>query len=389
MARTMNFSPYDAQQQEIDQKRLYAEALRQQGMEAPQGQMAGRIYVGPSWTQGLAQMLKAYGGRKGVDMANEEGKALAGERQAKLAEALKGYGAGGDPTALLDNPDTAMMGAQAIGSERAATRAHELALERQAARLKQQAVSTLNAEEVKAAGLPDGAVVQRDANGKLSVVNDPSKNLTYEQRLALRQAGAMNINNFGQPVAGVDAQGNPVFFQTDKAGNTQVVPGVAPPPKSSLTGKDLATANAKIQAAQNLKRQIAEARERFGQIKGTLAAGPVTGLNPFSEPGQQFDASIDALRSTVTALTRTPGVGAMSDFETRLDQSKIPSRGKYESVTAQQLEELEALADGIINGYSGMVGQEPVAPMAPGAGATGSWEEGKPKKGGAVRWGDL
>lgn len=384
-----NFSPYDARQQELDQQRAYAEALRQQGLEAPQGQMAGRVFVGPSWTQGLAQMLKAYGGRKGVEMANEKSQSLAKERAQAMADALKGYGAGGDPAALLENPDTAMMGAQAIGSERAATRQHELAMERQAARLKQNAVSTLNPDEVKAAGFPAGAVVQRDVNGKLTVVNDPSKNLTYEQRLALRQAGAMNINNFGQPVAGVDAQGNPVFFQTDKAGNSQVVPGVAPPPKSTLSSKDAATARGKIQAAENLKRQIAEARDRFGQIQGTLAAGPITGLNPFSEPGQRFDASIDALRSTVTALTRTPGVGAMSDFETRLDQSKIPSRGKYESVTAQQLDELEALADGIINGYSGMVGQEPVAPMAPGAGATGTWDDEKPKKSGAVKWGDL
>ena len=186
---------------------------------------------------------------------------------------------------------------------------------------------------------------------------------------ANKASGASSVNTYGSPVAGVGADGKPVFFQTNKDGQVSVVPDVAPPPKATLTGKDLAAVNGKIQAAQNLKRQLADARARFAQIKGTLAAGPITGMNPFSEQGQQFDASIDALRSTVTALTRTPGVGAMSDYETRLDQAKIPTRGKYESTTEQQLQELETFADNIIQGYSDMAGTPPAR-----AGASGSWD---------------
>jgi hypothetical protein len=41
-------------------------------------------------------------------------------------------------------------------------------------------------------------------------------------------------------------------------------------------------------------------------------------------------------------LTRVPGIGAMSDFETRLDQAKFPTRNNYESVGEQQLQALEA-----------------------------------------------
>lgn len=110
---TMNFSPYDAQQQEINRRAQYAEALRAQGMEAPQGGMAGRVYVGPSWTQGLAQMLKAYGGAKGVRMAEDESRALATERSQRLAEALKG----GDVESLMQNPDTAAYGIQLRGQQ--------------------------------------------------------------------------------------------------------------------------------------------------------------------------------------------------------------------------------------------------------------------------------
>lgn len=117
---TMNFSPYDAEQRELDRRAQYAELLRQQGMEAPQGGMAGRIYVGPSWTQGLAQMLKAYGGGKGVRMADEQSRELAAQRHKEIADALRGYGAGGDAVKLLESPDTAAFGMQAMGQERQA-----------------------------------------------------------------------------------------------------------------------------------------------------------------------------------------------------------------------------------------------------------------------------
>lgn len=135
----MNFSPYDAQQREIDRRAQYAQALMQQGMDAPQGGMAGRIFVGPSWTQGLAQMLKAYGGRKGVEQAENKSVSLANERQQAMVEALKNFGS--NPEALLENPDTASLGIGAIQhrddmTARTAERAEDRAFrEQQAAAL--------------------------------------------------------------------------------------------------------------------------------------------------------------------------------------------------------------------------------------------------------------
>jgi hypothetical protein len=47
-------------------------------------------------------------------------------------------------------------------------------------------------------------------------------------------APPVSIQNYGSPVAGVDAQGNPVFFQPSKAGGQpSIVPGIAPPPPPS------------------------------------------------------------------------------------------------------------------------------------------------------------
>lgn len=80
------FAPgFDEQveQQNIEQQRKMAQALMQQSQEAlPNGQMVGNHFVPTAPTQGLAQMLKAYYGRKDLTEASD--------RQKALAEAVKG-----------------------------------------------------------------------------------------------------------------------------------------------------------------------------------------------------------------------------------------------------------------------------------------------------------
>lgn len=172
---------------------------------------------------------------------------------------------------------------------------------------------------------------------------------------------------YGTPMEAVDSSGNRVFIQPDKAGGEpRVLPNFTPPTKQTLTGKDAQTAQGKIMAAENLLRQIAIAREKFKAASESFGStGVVGGRNPLDRPGQAFDASIDALRSSVSALTRVPGVGAMSDYETRLDQSKIPNRAQYDDVTIQKLDELEALAKGIQMGYGDMLGTNEAANAGP------------------------
>lgn len=68
--------------QNIERNRKYAELMRQQSEQSPQGSMVSGYYVAPSFTQGLAQMLKAYQGGKGVREADA--------RQKALAEAVRG-----------------------------------------------------------------------------------------------------------------------------------------------------------------------------------------------------------------------------------------------------------------------------------------------------------
>lgn len=208
-----------------------------------------------------------------------------------------------------------------------------------------------------------------DAAGK----TEPYAPDVAAQRLAEKQAGATQVSTYGSPVAAVDrATGESVLIQPDnRGGDPRVLRDVAPAPKAQLTtAKDVNTAKGKIMAAENLKRQIAIARQKFALAsKDTATTGIVGGYNPLSESGQSFDASIDALRGSVTALTRVPGIGSMSDWEGRIDQAKLPKRSQYDKVTAQKLDELDALADGVISGYSDMLGpqqaQQPAQPTQP------------------------
>ena len=113
-----------------------------------------------------------------------------------------------------------------------------------------------------------------------------------------------------------------------------------------------------VKVARN---QLNEAKRRYEALKDTFSAGPGGQFIP-TPAGKAFDAAINSMRGSITALTRVPGVGAMSDYETRLDQSKFPDRGQYEEVGAQQLAALEQLLDTIEQGYSEILGGRAPAP---------------------------
>lgn len=125
---------------------------------------------------------------------------------------------------------------------------------------------------------------------------------------------------------------------------------------STLSQKDATAAKQKLMTVQLARQQLNAIRQRFGNIRDGVSAGPLgQGYLP-TEGGKAFDAAVDQMRSTLTALTRTPGVGAMSDYETRLDQAKFPSRQNYESVTQQQIDAIDNQLNLIENGYKNLLG---------------------------------
>jgi ribosomal protein S13 len=127
---------------------------------------------------------------------------------------------------------------------------------------------------------------------------------------------------------------------------------------SSLSQKDAATAKQKLVTINLARQQLQNIQQRFNEIKGSLVAG-AGGQGKLPTPkGQAFDRAVDQMRSTLTALTKVPGIGAMSDYETRLDQAKFPNRSDYENVTQQQIDDLKMLVQTMEEGYKGLLNGE-------------------------------
>lgn len=130
---------------------------------------------------------------------------------------------------------------------------------------------------------------------------------------------------------------------------------------ANLSQKDATTAKQKLVTVQLAKQQLERIRARFEKLKGSMAAGAFGQGRLPTEAGKSFDAAVDQMRSTLTALTRTPGVGAMSDYETKLDQAKFPARTNYESVTEEQIQAIDDQLTLIDRGYRGLLeGSGPV-----------------------------
>lgn len=66
-------------------------------------------------------------------------------------------------------------------------------------------------------------------------VSQGFKGTLLDYQLKLKRAGAPNTSvSYGAPVAGVDSNGNPVFFQPDKGGGAPaIIPGVKPQPRET------------------------------------------------------------------------------------------------------------------------------------------------------------
>lgn len=79
----------------IDQQQLLAEQLRkyqaQSQTQAPQGRMAGRVYVAPNPLEYLAAGLRGVGGMRGEQQTQQAMTDLQSKRQAAMVEQLRGF----------------------------------------------------------------------------------------------------------------------------------------------------------------------------------------------------------------------------------------------------------------------------------------------------------
>lgn len=73
---------------EMKRRQAQVDALRKGSMTSPEGQMVGKQYVAPSWTQNLAQLGQGYAAMKGQQGVDEKLQGM-NTKQAQLLEEMK------------------------------------------------------------------------------------------------------------------------------------------------------------------------------------------------------------------------------------------------------------------------------------------------------------
>lgn len=151
--------------------------------------------------------------------------------------------------------------------------------------------------------------------------------------------------------------------------------GQTPYTKPAVSPKDINTAKQKLINISAAEKALALVEQKAAALQNSFQAGPGSSYFTFGENGANFDAAVNSMRDLIQSVTRVPGVGSMSDFETRLSQAKMPSRNGYESTMQQQIQSLKDLLLGIRQGYEGLLSDTTPdqavnpAPIAVGASA--------------------
>lgn len=84
------FDPFTEQILGLREQQALAQKLRDQGLQAPEGQTVSGVYVAPAKTQYLAQALKSYLGGQDVEAAKQGIQDLMAQRQKENADFLAG-----------------------------------------------------------------------------------------------------------------------------------------------------------------------------------------------------------------------------------------------------------------------------------------------------------
>ena len=207
--------------------------------------------------------------------------------------------------------------------------------------------------------MQQAALADIQAGGTAQNVQLPPRNVGPQQF-----GGGQQLRSAPKPRAPSDLDRR--LAMADQLGATpeekrrMVIGGESGRDAQRISAKDATTARQKITQIRAARQQINSARQAFQKLRGTFSAGLGGQYLPTPE-GQAFDRAIANLAPLITAVTRVPGVGAMSDYESRLQNAALPSRGTYEDVTVQQFQDLENLLNTVEGGYNDLLsgGQAP------------------------------
>ena len=151
--------------------------------------------------------------------------------------------------------------------------------------------------------------------------------------------------------------------------------GPASRPLQSAGGQ-FETSRARDQARASLAliERLQPALDRVRHLqKTTLGKTGLAGLaeyNPVSQENQEYDSAASQLLALARPATRSPGEGAMSDFESKLAVAPLPNRWKMDAYNNESIAGLQRLIDTSKQLYGSQLGL-PAAPPKRPAGSSG------------------
>ncbi len=337
-------SPYEQERLRAERQRRYAELLEQQAME-PEGEFTYQgIRAMPSPAAALGKLLSAYQSKKAREKAEEAEARKTGMEEEASRQIMNRLIGGRPVTDANTTPDE--FGLAEIATEAKYTVSPELTAEAMRMAMTPQGVGAVRGNPMLAAALQQsmqapktaeyGTTPQFDADGRAFVVNKAGEvryldgvkkpeekgptsvqefefaknNPEFAKFLESRTPSTKVDVSYGAPVAGVDAQGNPVFFQPSRTGGPpSMIPGVRPEGKAPTESQS----NAMLFA------------ERMAQAEPIFQNPPPTFGSRFKEglPGGVGNVMItpesrqffQAERNFINAVLRKESGAVISDTE--------------------------------------------------------------------------
>lgn len=227
---------------------------------------------------------------------------------------------------------------------------------------------------------PEGQYLQ-GSDGKVYVVRGGVPVL--EEAIQAEQERQLRIDQLRANLAKSQQPQAPAGWRPTANGGLEPIPGGPadpnrPQPRPTLTKQQTGAARQKLQGLRAIDAQLTRVENALTAAEQRGFTGPLWGNIPgtgaFDAESSVLDKSISQLAPLIRQLTRTPGEGSMSDYESRLAAMALPKRSDNPAAVREAIAGIRDLISQTAAGYSEMLGepeQNQRREIAPGAGAGG------------------
>lgn len=161
--------------------------------------------------------------------------------------------------------------------------------------------------------------------------------------------------SYGAPVAGVDANGNPVFFQPSKDGSApQIIPGVKPNDKDAKPTEDQAKAAGWLAQAENAFTNMQKAKKESSAASSPGVPDIVAGVPIIGDPAANAMRSsarqkyIQASSAFVEAALRAATGAGMNEYEAKQKIKQFtPTFMESDASIAQKEADMKVFLDAV------------------------------------------